>query len=121
MSDWLHALPVGWMAVVVLGGTYLAAAGIYSLVMAIAKGERARAFKAVSPGLLSPLGIIFGLFVAFLAAQVWSDLDRAGAAVNGRAQGSGRWRPRLSRSPPFPIYVWSPVTLRRRPAPSRSP
>ena len=85
MSDWLHALPVGWMAVVVLGGTYLATAGIYSLVMALAKGERARAFKAVSPGLLSPLGVIFGLFVAFLAAQVWSDLDRAGATVNREA------------------------------------
>ena len=81
MSDWVHTLPVGWMAVVVFGATYLAAVGIYSLVMALAKGDRVRAFKAVSPGLLSPLGIIFGLFVAFLAAQVWSDLDRAGAAV----------------------------------------
>ena len=81
MSDWVHTLPVGWMAVVVFGATYLAAVGIYSLVMALAKGDRVRAFKTVSPGLLSPLGIIFGLFVAFLAAQVWSDLDRAGAAV----------------------------------------
>lgn len=85
MSDWLHALPVGWMAVVVLGGTYLAAFGIYSLVMALAKDDRARAFKSVSAGLLSPLGVIFGLFVAFVAAQVWSDLDRAGAAVNHEA------------------------------------
>jgi hypothetical protein len=73
------------MAVVVLGGTYLTAAGIYSLMMALATGDRARAFKSVSPGLLPPLGIIFGLFVAFLAAQVWSDLDRAGAAVNHEA------------------------------------
>ena len=85
MSNWLHALPIGWMAVVVLGGTYLATAGIYLLVMALAKGDRARAFKSVSPGLLSPLGVIFGLFVAFLAAQVWSDLDRAKAAVNHEA------------------------------------
>jgi hypothetical protein len=85
MSNWLHSLPVGWMAVVVLGGTYLATAGIYSLVMALAKGDRARAFKSVSPGLLSPLGVIFGLFVAFLAAQVWNDLDRSRAAVNHEA------------------------------------
>jgi hypothetical protein len=85
MGDWVHTLPVGWMAVVVLGATYLAAAGIYSIVMALARGDRVRAFKAVSPGLLPPLGIIFGLFVAFLAAQVWSDLDRAGAAVNREA------------------------------------
>jgi hypothetical protein len=85
MSDWVHALPVGWMAVVVFGATYAATAGIYALVMALATGERARAFKAVTPGLLPPLGIIFGLFVAFLAAQVWNDLDRAGAAVNREA------------------------------------
>jgi hypothetical protein len=51
----------------------------------LAKGERARAFKAVSPGLLSPLAIIFGLFVAFTAAQVWSDSDRANAAIDGEA------------------------------------
>ena len=31
----------------------------------LAKGERGRAFKAISPGMLPPLGIIFGLFVAF--------------------------------------------------------
>ena len=79
MSDWLHALPVGWMAVVVFGATYVATGGIYALVIVLATGERARAFKAVTPGLLPPLGIIFGLFVAFLAAQVWNDLDRAGA------------------------------------------
>jgi hypothetical protein len=31
----------------------------------LAKGELGRAFKAISPGMLPPLGIIFGLFVAF--------------------------------------------------------
>jgi hypothetical protein len=85
MSDWIHAVPVGWMAVVVFGGIYLATAGIYALVMALATGERARAFKGVSPGLLPPLGIIFGLLVAFVAAQVWADLDRANVAVNREA------------------------------------
>ncbi|MGH7578935.1 MAG: DUF4239 domain-containing protein, partial [Gemmatimonadales bacterium] len=90
MSDWLHALPVGWMAVVVLGGTYLAAAGIYLLVMALAKGERARAFKSVSPGLLSPLGIIFGLFVAFLAARVerGSSVNAVSSAIVSRTSSS---------------------------------
>jgi hypothetical protein len=48
-------------------------------------GERARAFKAVSPGMLPPLGILFGLFVAFTAAQVWNDSDRANTAVNREA------------------------------------
>ena len=85
MSDWLHNLPVAWMALVVFVATYLVAGGIYGVVMALAGGERARTFKAMSPGMLPPLGIIFGLFVAFLAAQVWSDFDRAQAAVNHEA------------------------------------
>jgi hypothetical protein len=70
MSDWLHNLPVFWMPIVVFGGTYVAVAAIYWIVTVLAVGERARSFKAVSPGLLPPLGILFGLFVAFTAAQV---------------------------------------------------
>ena len=47
--------------------------------------DRKRAFKGVSPGLLPPLGIIFGLLVAFIAAQVWGNQDRADTAVNHEA------------------------------------
>src|SRR6266508_1289244 len=85
MSDWLHNLPVAWMALVVFGFTYLIAAAIHVTVIVLAHGERARSFKAVSPGLLPPLGIIFGLFVAFTAAQVWNDNERAQTAVNREA------------------------------------
>jgi hypothetical protein len=53
--------------------------------MALAEDERARSFKAISPGMLPPLGIIFGLSVAFTAAQVWNDNERANAAVNREA------------------------------------
>src|SRR5437868_15238315 len=85
MSDWLHELPVAWMAVIVFGGTFLVTGVIYATVMRLAMDGRGRSFKAVSPGLLPPLGIIFGLFVAFTAAQVWSDNDRASAAVSHEA------------------------------------
>ena len=78
-------LPVAWLALVVFAVTYLVTGGIYAVVMALAVGERARSFKAVSPGMLPPLGIIFGLLAAFLAAQVWGDLDRANTAVNREA------------------------------------
>jgi hypothetical protein len=85
MADWLHHLPVAAMTAVVFAAIYALAGAIYVVVMALAVGERARAFKAVSPGLLPPLGIIFGLFVAFVAAQVWSDFDRASTAVTREA------------------------------------
>jgi hypothetical protein len=73
------------MAVVVVAATFGVAAAILALVLALGTDDRARAFKGVSPGLLSPLGIMFGLLVAFVAAQVWGDLDRATAAVNHEA------------------------------------
>ena len=82
MSDWLHSLPIVWMTLVVFEFTFLLAAGICAFITALAKGERARAFKAISPGMLPPLGIIFGLFVAFTAAQVWNDNERANTAVD---------------------------------------
>ena len=69
MNEWLHNLPILWMAFVIFGLTYLIAAAIYLIVSFLAAGERARSFKAVSSGMLSPLGVIFGLFVAFTAAH----------------------------------------------------
>jgi hypothetical protein len=85
MIDSLHNLPVVWMAFVVFGATYLSAGVICWVVMALAVGERARAFKGISPGMLPPLGIIFGLLVFFVASQVWGDVDRAKTAVNREA------------------------------------
>ena len=85
MNDWLFALPVIWMAVIILVTVYATTAVIYVLIMTLATGERAPAFKAISAGILSPLAIVFALLVGFLAAQVWSDADRAHAAVNHEA------------------------------------
>ena len=85
MGDWMYSLPVTWMAVVIFLLTFAVTAGVYALVMGLARGERARVFKAMSPGMLPPLGIIFGLFVAFLAAEVWRDHDEAQTAVTREA------------------------------------
>jgi hypothetical protein len=85
MNDWLHNLPLIWMALLVFGLTYVVAAAIYALVNVLAVGERARSFKAVSAGLLSPLGIIFALFVAFTASQVWADAEKAKAEIDREA------------------------------------
>ena len=81
MSDWLLNLPVLWMAVVVFAATYLLAASIYWVVTRLAVNDRARAFKAVSPGMLPPLGILFALLVGFIAVEVWNNFDKAKAAV----------------------------------------
>jgi hypothetical protein len=81
MIEWLYHLPVVWMALVVFVATALVAMAIYVGVLALATGDRAQAFKAVLPAVLTPLAVVFGLLVGFLAAQVWSEADRASAAV----------------------------------------
>lgn len=85
MNDWLHDLPVPVMALVIFGFTYLLTGLIYIGVAALASREYGKSFKAISVGMLPSLGIIFGLFVAFTAAQVWGDNDRAMAAISREA------------------------------------
>ena len=85
MGDWLYNLPLAWMILVIFAATYGVAAAIYWIVTRLAVDERARAFKALSPGMLPPLGIIFGLLVGFIAVQVWGEYDRAKVAVINEA------------------------------------
>ena len=70
----------------VFGLTALVTAAIYVVVTVLSVGERARSFKAVSPGgLVPPLGVLFALFVAFTASQVWSDNEKANSIVDREA------------------------------------
>ena len=64
MADWFLNLPVAWMALIVFAATSLIAGGVYLVVTRLADTEWARAFKAVSPGLLPVLGVLFALLVA---------------------------------------------------------
>ena len=85
MFEWISTLPVLWIALIVLAAMALLTAGIYALVMRLAQGERANAFQALSPGMLPPMGILFALFVGFLAVGVWGNVDRADDAVADEA------------------------------------
>ena len=83
MGLWLLNLPVPVMGAIILGLVYLGTAIIYWTVMWLARQERMlRAFKAISPGMLPPISVVFALLVGFMAAQVWSDSDKAHTAVD---------------------------------------
>ena len=85
MSDWLYHLPVFWMALVVSAVVAVVTAATYAAVFALAVGKRAQTFKSISPVMLTPLSVVFGLIVGFLAAQVWNDHARANDAVTREA------------------------------------
>ena len=70
---------------VILVAMYIFTALVYLVVTGLAVGERAKTFKAISPGMLPPLSVVFALLVGFLAAQVWNDGQQANAAVNREA------------------------------------
>ena len=50
MGDWLLALPLPWMTLVIFTAAYLVAAGVYLVVVGLAVNGLARVFKAFSPG-----------------------------------------------------------------------
>ena len=101
MGDWLLNLPVPWMAMVIFLATYLIAGSVYLVVTKLAVNERAKAFKAVSPGMLLPLGLLFALLVG-------SSPSRSGAiSIKQRLQ----LRPRPA---PFVLWLCSPEFFRRK-------
>jgi hypothetical protein len=61
MAAWFFELPVIWMAVVIFAATYVVAAAVFWVPQdSGATNNR---------GLLSPIGVVFGLLVVFTAAQ----------------------------------------------------
>ena len=126
----LDDLSTGWLVLVVLATMYAIAAAIYLCVMALATGSRAVAFKAISPGLLPPMGLLFGLLVGFLVAQVWNDSARAGQAVDREASAlrsvdlladafPAETDARMRALSPGPHRRPGSAVQRRRPGPSR--
>ena len=81
MMDWLYPLPIFWMTAIVVAGVGVISVLIYVVVFALAARGWTPAFKAMSPVMLTPLAVVFGLIVGFLCAQVWADSERANAAV----------------------------------------
>jgi hypothetical protein len=73
MGDWLLNLSLPVIALVVFAASYLVGAAVYWIVTSLAVESRRR-LQSSSPGMLPPLGIVFGLLVGFVAVQVWSDL-----------------------------------------------
>src|SRR5262245_50740603 len=75
--EWLLHLPVLWMGLVIFATAYLIAGVVFWSATRLT-GDHSR---LVDPGILSPLGVVFGLLIVFTAAQVWGDLERANSAV----------------------------------------
>lgn len=93
MIEWVESQSVAGIALLVFGFCYALAAAVFAAAAGFARRPAvAAALKATTPVMLTPLAVIAGLLIAFLASRVWANLDRANALV---AQEAGALREAL--------------------------
>jgi hypothetical protein len=83
--NWLHSLSIGSLLFVTCAGMALVTVAIYLVVTRLATAGQRDALTAVSPGMLPPMALVFGLLIGFLAAGVWTNTSDAQQAVDNEA------------------------------------
>jgi Protein of unknown function (DUF4239) len=82
---WIEAQPTPVIALLMFSFCYVLAATIFGLAAIFSRRKVAQDLKAVAPVTLTPLGVILGLLIAFLAYRVWTNLDQATEYVGKEA------------------------------------
>jgi hypothetical protein len=83
--SWLSDTSLALLTAAIFLAVYVAAALVLAVLYLVRRSGHADALGPLSAGLLSPLGLIFGLLVGFLVADVWGDRDQAASAVSQEA------------------------------------
>jgi hypothetical protein len=82
---WIEAQSTPVITLLVFSVCYVLTSAIFCLATILSRRAVAKDLKAVVPVTLTPLGVILGLLIAFLASRVWTNLDRAGEYVGQEA------------------------------------
>lgn len=82
---WIEAHSTFVIGVFMFGFCYLLATVILCVALMLSRWSVAQSLKAIAPTTLTPLGVILGLLIGFLAARVWANLDRANQYVGQEA------------------------------------
>ena len=85
MIPWIESQETAVIALVVFAAMYLLAAIIFAVAVVASQRRMALEWKATSPAMLTPMGVIAGLLIAFLASRVWANLDHANSYVANEA------------------------------------
>jgi hypothetical protein len=83
--SWIEAQSTFAIGGFVFGFCYLLAGVIFCLTLMLSRRAVAQSLKEIAPTTLTPLGVILGLLIGFLAARVWANLDRANQYVGQEA------------------------------------
>ena len=81
MLLWLESQTTPVIALLVFALCYLLAAIVFFVVETISRRPIAEQLSATTPVMLTPLAVLAGLHIAFLASRVWSNVDRANTYI----------------------------------------
>ena len=79
MIAWIESHDTPTVALLAFALSYALAALIFVAAVAVSRRRIAAHVKATSPVMLTPLSVIAGLLIAFLASRVWTNFDHANA------------------------------------------
>lgn len=81
MVLWIESQPTPFIALLVFAISYALATIIFLVAVTISRSRIAEELKGMTPAILTPLAVIAGLLIAFLASRVWSNLDLANGYI----------------------------------------
>jgi hypothetical protein len=96
---WVESQSAAMIALLTFGASYLLVGVIFIGAVALSRLAISTDLKATTPVMLTPLSVIAGLLIAFLAARVWNNLDHANSYV---AQESSAIRDAIALSHALP-------------------
>lgn len=85
MILWIESQSTTAIAVMVFGFCYILSVVIFVVAILLSRFSFAAELKATTPVMLTPLAVILGLLIAFLASRVWTNIDHANAFVGQEA------------------------------------
>jgi hypothetical protein len=103
MILWVESQSPWLIAVIAFATSYAAVLLSLWVTAAVARRPISAESKATTPVMLTPLSVITGLLIAFLAARVWGNLDRANGYVTQEA-GAVREIVVLNGAMPEPLH-----------------
>jgi hypothetical protein len=100
--NWIGSQTPAVIASIIFAICYTAAAVIFATLRILARTRFAQGVQEITPAMVTPIGVIGGLLIAFLAARVWSNVDHADAYVVQEAN-AVREMDRLADELPGPV------------------
>lgn len=83
---WIESQPAIVIALITFGACYLCAAIIFVIERTLLSKHIANELKATTPVMLTPLSVLTGLVIAFVASRIWTNFDHANTIVRDEAR-----------------------------------